>query len=105
MKIDDRYVGLCPSPLLLGQPAVSLFSALSYSSLRTLGFQLVEIEPEDVIGYSVVYVPCGSPFSALTLPKAECMASAASRIKGVSFMVTVCLILSAMMNSLGSLPI
>ena len=105
MKIDDRYVGLCPSRLLLGQPAVSVFSALSDSSLRTLGFQLVEIEPDEVIGYSVVYVPCGSPFSALTLPKAECMASAASSIKDVSFMVTVCLALSTIMNSLGLLPI
>ncbi|TEB32586.1 hypothetical protein FA13DRAFT_1731787 [Coprinellus micaceus] len=36
----------------------------------TLAF--VSVEPENVLGYSVVYTSCDSQFQALTLPKVEC---------------------------------
>ncbi|KAJ2927034.1 hypothetical protein H1R20_g10063, partial [Candolleomyces eurysporus] len=70
---------------------------------RTLSF--VQIEPENVIGYSVVYVPCGNSISALTLPKAECMAtSAASNIESLSTM-SLWLVFTLIMNGLRLLSI
>lgn len=36
----------------------------------TLAF--VSIQPEYVLGYSVVYTDCDSDFQALTMPKVEC---------------------------------
>ena len=100
MKIDDRYVvsipqGLCHSFYPLSDDS---FETLEY---RTYSF--VQIEPEYVIAFSVVYVPCEQSFTALTLPKLECP-SAASSLKSFSIM-SMCLIFAVLMNGLGFLSV
>ncbi|KAJ3547977.1 hypothetical protein NMY22_g1449 [Coprinellus aureogranulatus] len=49
----------------------------------TLAF--VSVEPENVLGYSVVYTSCDSQFQALTLPKVECARNSGRKATPVGF--------------------
>ena len=59
------------SELIEGEYSIHRRKAYTEAGKRsTLAF--VSVEPENVLGYSVVYTSCDSQFQALTLPKVEC---------------------------------
>ncbi|KAH6867884.1 hypothetical protein BKA70DRAFT_1579018 [Coprinopsis sp. MPI-PUGE-AT-0042] len=66
----------------------------------TLAF--VSVQPEFVLGYSVLYTNCSANFRALTLPKAQCEKSSARPARNVPFSPAKVMVFWAFLFAMGT---
>ncbi|TEB32570.1 hypothetical protein FA13DRAFT_1731768 [Coprinellus micaceus] len=73
-------------PGQIGALVANITYATTPGQIRVDGSTLafVSVNPENVLGYSVVYTGCGSAFQALTLPKVECTRNSAPKLPAAS---------------------